>query len=696
MANPVRTVAIAEGEQRMIRTVLLSMLLLLLLLSGLGTLQIWNQRHILPNPSWQLVPQVAEAVAAGVKPKSLPAATPPIGDKGEARLGVPTRHASYAPQQPLPRWSGATKVSGVAVPSGLRLNAPTPPAADASRQVPAPNFWSELELRAATEGLRDDEFVDATGNTQGDAAKQKQAFSFPRPIAVTTGDVGARWIPPPPPASDTPTTSPPIPLLIADIVRSPTHASPADSVHRPALGSGGFSSDDLSLPTTEGQAPQEETTPEIRLDQAPVLAEVRPSVNEQQHQAAINQTAEAAASGEVVVTQTDPPSTTARSSSPESSAAAESRSPRGADLPETPRAHSPAAPAGEPNAAGRRTVTPSEPSLQITRRMAQLQPRIDKVLRFYYDRPLNTLDDSAWSIMHSFLGYGVNTPVAVRGKNGRRTHAVGWICWNNPCAGRRLFDLVDGYIQGREGPGYQGHPGQFLAMLAQIRLKQDYPLRIQGKQFTVADLVEAEKRTCAVNRELTFKLIGLSHYLESDAEWQSATGESWNLSKILNIELSQPVNGAACGGTHRIMACSYAVKKREQRGQPLDGPYARAKKYVQDYHRYTMTLQNRDGSFSSDWFKRRANWGDKDRQLQTTGHILEWLVYSLPRDQLADPRIVRATEFLTNLMTQDRYHPWEVGPRGHALRALSLYRQRVFGAEELAAPMARRHPRRLR
>ena len=332
---------------------------------------------------------------------------------------------------------------------------------------------------------------------------------------------------------------------------------------------------------------------------------------------------------------------------------------------------------------------PPEPGVVITRRMAALQPKIARTLQFYYNRPLNTKDDSAWSIMHSILGYGQNGTVAIGGKRGRKVNAVNWMCTNQPCANRRLLYLDRGYIRGIEGPGSQGHPAQFLAMLAQINLRRDYPVQVQGYTFKVEDMVNSEMFTCAANRELTFKLISLSHYLHSDAKWKNQTGEVWSIPRILEIELAQPVNGAACGGTHRVMSIAYAVRTKELRGEPLEGVYVRAQKYVRDYQRYTLSLLNRDGSFSSDWFKRRSNWGDKDRQIQTTGHLLEWMVYSLPRNELSDPRIVRSVEFLANLMTRHRYYDWEVGPRGHALRALALYHKRVFEPQPRSLPVAR-------
>jgi hypothetical protein len=66
-------------------------------------------------------------------------------------------------------------------------------------------------------------------------------------------------------------------------------------------------------------------------------------------------------------------------------------------------------------------------------------------------------------------------------------------------------------------------------------------------------------------------------------------------------------------------------------------------------------------------------------RIETTGHTLEWLVFSLPKEELSDRRIVKAVEYLSNLLNDHRDHRWEVGPKGHALHALALYDERVFG-----------------
>jgi hypothetical protein len=218
-------------------------------------------------------------------------------------------------------------------------------------------------------------------------------------------------------------------------------------------------------------------------------------------------------------------------------------------------------------------------------------------------------------------------------------------------------------------------------MLAQSRVKPDYPMLVDGRQLTVADLIEHEKLTCRQASELTFKLIALSHYLKSDEKWQASDGQQWDIPRLIKEELAQPINGAACGGSHRLTGFSYAVRKREQRKEPLDGQWRRADKYIEDFHEYTFKLQNPDASFSTDWFVQRADYGDIGRRVQTTGHIVEWLAFSLDKEQLTEERMVRSVSYLTDALNNNRQEKWSVGPLGHALHALAIYDERVFGGK---------------
>jgi len=311
--------------------------------------------------------------------------------------------------------------------------------------------------------------------------------------------------------------------------------------------------------------------------------------------------------------------------------------------------------------------------------LVPLRTKMRRVLATYEQKQLNTRDNPCWEVMHDLVAFGVKTNIRRGGPDGPNVNAIGWLCWGNRCHNLSLVTVQGNHLFVRIGPDVQGHPGQFLGMLAQSRVRTDYPIEINGKHFTVADLIEEEKLDCRSGTELTFKLIALTHYLPSNATWQSRYGDYWDIPRLVREEIAAPINGVTCGGTHRLYGLSSAYKMREFRGESIDGEYARAKKYVMDYQKYTLTkLQNSDGSLSTDWFKQPGDRNDVERKLQTTGHMLEWLVWSLTPEQLEHPRTVKTVEYLTNLLYNNPSHKWYIGSLGHALHALVIYDERVF------------------
>lgn len=319
----------------------------------------------------------------------------------------------------------------------------------------------------------------------------------------------------------------------------------------------------------------------------------------------------------------------------------------------------------------------------LSEELRALRHKVRKTLGYYYRRKLNTRDHTPWEVFHQIIAYGAETQVRRGGPQGPPVDAVRWLCDNRAAHGQKLMHLARGRLALGRAKGIQGHYGQFLAILAQHDTPRDYPIEFDGRRFTVEDLLAMEQRTCRDGEELTFKLIAFMHYLEPGARWKNERGETWTIERILRDEVNAPIRGAACGGTHRLMGISYAVRRRESLEQPCDGEYGRAEKYLRDFHRYAFSLQNEDGSFSTDWFKGRGNRDDRDRKLQTSGHITEWLAYSVPEEHLRDPRMVSAIDFLASLLDSDRQAEWAIGPLGHALHALALYDERVFIAADV-------------
>jgi len=316
-----------------------------------------------------------------------------------------------------------------------------------------------------------------------------------------------------------------------------------------------------------------------------------------------------------------------------------------------------------------------------TRRFQQLRALVAQTLDTYQRRPLNTTHHSPWEVMHGFIAFGIPTKIRVGGPGGDLVNSIGWMNMGGRCHGQVMLAAVDDRLVAMKGIGVQGHSAQYLAILAQCRVAVNSPITIQSKSFTVADLVKEEQLSCKSNTELTFALIGLAHYLPSNSTWTARDGKEWSLEKLVAEELEQPIRGAPCGGTHRLYGLSYGCQRRLKAAGGLDGHYARADRFVRDYQQFTLTkLRNADGSFSTEWFKYPADRDDDiDRKIQTTGHILEWLVSSVDQELLYDSRIVAATEFLARSLAREPSREWKIGPMGHALHALTIYQERAWG-----------------
>ncbi len=316
--------------------------------------------------------------------------------------------------------------------------------------------------------------------------------------------------------------------------------------------------------------------------------------------------------------------------------------------------------------------------IQLSTEQLRLRTEINQLLRYYIQHPETIARRSPWAVMHAILPYGVEAELSA---GNRRVNAIGWMSYNGLCKTQRIFQPTKSGFRTNLGPGVQGHEGQFLAILAQSKVAPNYPIKVGERSYTVNDLVRYEMATCREKSELTFKLLGLSYYLEPNQRWRDNQGGQWSLEKLVAEELDQPIVGAACGGTHRLMGLTFSLLQRKQAGLPIDGHWERSETFLNEFVQYAFSLQNPDGSFSTEWFEARANDPDVERKIQTTGHVLEWLIYTLPDDQLQAPPVQKAIRYLLSTLGAEPGRDWPIGPRGHALRALALYNQRVFGAQ---------------
>ena len=328
--------------------------------------------------------------------------------------------------------------------------------------------------------------------------------------------------------------------------------------------------------------------------------------------------------------------------------------------------------------------------------LAELRERVRRALAFYASRPaFNTRENTVNEILHYCLAFGAEAQVAYDGPSGTKANALGCLCWNVPCSGYYLLQIGDGRVSARIGYGFQDAPSQFLAILAQSHVPADYEIRVGQQRKSVADLAESEKLACRAGTDMSWTLVGLSYYLAPDAAWQTPTGESWSLERILEEELERKASAAECQTTNRLMGISYAVQRRTRQDQPLTGEYGRAQKHVADSQEFALQIANADGSWNPRFFAAKGTSSDAAGSLRATGHIFEWLAFSLPDDRLEDPAVVKSIAYLAGAVENwqqatsiGSLSPRDIASLMHALHALAIYDQRVFKPHDAAKPPA--------
>jgi hypothetical protein len=350
----------------------------------------------------------------------------------------------------------------------------------------------------------------------------------------------------------------------------------------------------------------------------------------------------------------------------------------------------------EPSAQGEKPAEVERPARPpLSPEMIALGDKVRAALALLARQPLNTRDNTPGQAIQLSLAFGCDASLGYNGPSGKRINAIGCLCWNYPCAGYRLLQTRGSQVMARVGYALQAQPSQFLAVLALSRVPEDYQIRVGEYRGTVADLIEFEKRNCPGGADLSFTLIGLAHYLDDEQTWSNDRGEQWSVDRLVRKELARSTSTSDRDATDRLMGLSYALYRRKKEGRPIDGAFESAQEYLDEFHQYALALQNPDGTWHPGFFAHKGTSNDKMGTLRSTGHILRWLVFSLPQDRLEDPRVVRSVAYLATVLgsQRSRGNVASMSMRDlegvmHAAHALSIYDGRVFKSRGADRPAA--------
>ena len=144
---------------------------------------------------------------------------------------------------------------------------------------------------------------------------------------------------------------------------------------------------------------------------------------------------------------------------------------------------------------------------------------------------------------------------------------------------------------------------------------------------------------------------------------------------------------AACGGTHRLFGLTWAYHLHLKRGGKKEGVWKDTADKLQFYKERAHSLQNPDGSFSTDYFKGPAKKADPQLRIGTTGHTVEWLSLAMTDEELKSRWMQEAVHALAMMILNMGDQSVESGSLYHAAHGLHLYYDRMFGRPAPYVPL---------
>lgn len=307
-----------------------------------------------------------------------------------------------------------------------------------------------------------------------------------------------------------------------------------------------------------------------------------------------------------------------------------------------------------------------------------LLKQIDLAIQANSQRYLVANSNSPWQIFHGLLAYRQDFKVRV---GDQKMSAIEWVATMEPQFDRQplLMKTPHGakFHPFTRPYAFEGHPSQTLALLSESKLPVDYKFKIGNETVTIADFLNSTMMEVNPKEEITWVLWALINYVKVDAQWVNQWNQPWSIEALVQHQVRARVEGSPCGGNHGLFVLVRARNKYLMDGRPLRGAWLEADQKIQRYVQIARSLQNPDGSFSSEFYEGRGHTRDMNERFNTTGHTFEFLSIGLSDAQLNEPWVRSAAMVLANELYIHRRAQPDCGPMYHSLNALMNYRNRL-------------------
>lgn len=314
---------------------------------------------------------------------------------------------------------------------------------------------------------------------------------------------------------------------------------------------------------------------------------------------------------------------------------------------------------------------------------ASLKDRLAAALQHVHDRDLLSTH-AFWTIFHGVLGMGLETEL-IDPETRKKIKFTEAIRVGEKIRGMEFDPSVDGIdVRIVEGSGsYQGHQDQFIAEMLQWGMPLNQKFMVRGEERTFADFCKFSKAKASVHekQELSWAIIVIGDIYGSDHSWTNRKKEKLHFDDVVRYELKEPIDTAACGGTHRLFGLTWAYHRHIQKGGKMTGVWKDVVDKIEQYKLNAKKYQNKsDGSFSSNYVSKPGYAKDVQGRIGSTGHTLEWLALALTDEELRQPWVQEAAVALCNMILENSTREIDGGSLYHATHGLHIYYDRLFGA----------------
>ncbi len=310
-----------------------------------------------------------------------------------------------------------------------------------------------------------------------------------------------------------------------------------------------------------------------------------------------------------------------------------------------------------------REVSPTKrlPPLNIPENKEEMFTRLDLLVTRLTNSQLKIQETLPCSLLQYLLIMGVqeakrpspNLNLANSSANSFPIHpadAITILCKNYKCSNRRLMRSLDNMPVPTVGFSFQSQRGEFLATLARAKINQNFELNVDGKIYTIKDLVEWEKYSCSEYANLSLVAVGLSYYLEDpDETWDNFSGQEWSLSRILTQEISRPIDWNTEESTNKLIALTYLLAKLKKASSPsstLVNTINQTETFLCSVKQWLLKLISTDQLENSLFFSDVQPTNSLSRKIDIKGRLLQWLILVSSPNELENENIEKEMRLL--------------------------------------------------